>query len=337
MGTMQATFAEFERQMAKERNKERYDAVKELGRWPGGRLPYGWRYDRAAARLVPEIGGTADVLHEMAEKTIAGQSQGQIAAWLNNSGHLTVIGNSREVRMREYPELELPPAAPWKQDTVRRVLRSTATAELLGESKAAQLRAALRSREQTRGERVGGHLLLRVAYCSCGAPLYCQVKRDRPSGGYYKCGTCNIHTRMDMLEHEADAFVRQELGRFEHVRMELLPGDDHQTAIHALERDIAALEKITGTDMVIRAKEAEIEHLRQLPFEPDRMVPVPQGISIEEYWSKLGTTERRGTFLRQQGVRVTVDNVTHETHWSCKLYGTVTSHGTRYLRHPVTS
>jgi DNA invertase Pin-like site-specific DNA recombinase len=200
MGTVTATFAQLEREMAKERNKERYDELIELGRWPGGRLSYGFRYNPRITKLEPDEGGTpdvlgnrgsADVLRQMADMAIAGKSQGQIADWLN--GGNGAICYTTMIRKQ------------WRTDTVRRVLRASSTAELLGGTKAAQLRAALRAREQTRGERTNGHMLLRVAFCEqCEAPLYCQVKRDRPSGGYYRCLNCHTHMRMDHLERDVE-------------------------------------------------------------------------------------------------------------------------------------
>jgi hypothetical protein len=226
---------------------------------------------------------------------IAGKSNGQIQRWLNASGHLTMIGRE------------------WREDTVRRVLRSPKTAELLGETKAAELRAALRSREQARGERVGGHMLLRVAYCrQCGAPLYCQ-KKNRPSGGYYRCLKCMIHMRMDKLEQSVENTLLFLCGELELVEYQLVPGDDHQAAIHALEREIYTLEKITGTDTVISAKRAEIEHLRALPFDPDHYEPVPQGITVTEHWDGLDDGGK-GAFLRKRHVRVFADKHNFEFH-----------------------
>jgi site-specific DNA recombinase len=296
MGTVTAAFAEFEREMAKERNKERYDALTEMGRWTGGRLPYGYRYNREARELEQDTSGTADVLKQMVEMTIAGKSQGQIAEWLNSHGHLTVI-NRR-----------------WRTDTVRRVLRSQKTMDLIGDAKAAQLRAALRAREQTRGERINGHMLLRVAFCrQCDAPLYCQVKRDRPSGGYYKCHACQTHIRKDRLEQFAESALLDAAGSRKLVKMELVPGDDHQAEIHALERDIDALEKITGTDIVVRVKQTEIEHLRALPFDPDHYVPVPQGITVAEHWATLDDAGK-GSFMRTWGVTVKADRSGADLH-----------------------
>jgi hypothetical protein len=288
MATMRATFAQLEREMGKVRSKERHDELADQGRWTGGRLPYGYRYDAETGHLVPDAECTAEVLGKMVDMAIAGKSNGQIARWLNDSGHLTLIGRK------------------WLPDVVRRVLRSPNTAELIGETRAAELRAALRSREQTRGERVGGHMLLRVAYCrQCGAPLYCQ-KKNRPSGGYYRCLKCMIHMRMDKLEQQTGNTLLWLYGELELVEYQLVPGDDHQAAIRTLEREIDTLAKITGTDAVISAKRAEIEHLRELPFDPDHYEPVPQGITVTEHWDSLDD-EGKGAFLRKRGVRVFAD------------------------------
>lgn len=302
MGTVTATFAQLEREMAKERNKERYDELVELGRWPGGRLPFGSRYSSAISQLEPDDGGTADVLgnrgtadvlRRMADMAIAGKSQGQIAEWLN--GGNGAICYTTMIRKQ------------WRTDTVRRVLRATNTAELLGEAKAAQLRTALRAREQTRGERTNGHMLLRIAFCQeCESPLYCQVKRDRPSGGYYRCLNCRTHMRMDHLERDAERLVLATIGGSELMKMELVPGDDHQEEIHKIERDIDALEKITGTETVIKAKLAEIKHLESLPFAPDHYVPRPQGIKTAKHWETLDS-QGKGSFLRTWGVKIRAD------------------------------
>jgi site-specific DNA recombinase len=298
MGTITATFAQLEREMAKERNKERYDELIELGRWRGGRLPYGFRYDPTItpipgedAQLVPDDGGTADVLRTMADMAIAGKSQGQIANWLNDNNHLSRNGRR------------------WRTDTVRYVLRAHSTTKLLGETKAAQLRAALRAREQTRGERTNGHMLLRVAFCDqCGSPLYCQLKRDRPSGGYYHCIACTpaIYPARDKLEESAETLLLHLIGNQDHMKMELVPGDDHQAEIHKIEREIDALQRITGTETVITAKLTEIKHLESLPYAPDHYVPRPQGIKISAHWVTLDD-QGKGAYMRSMGFKIKAD------------------------------
>ena len=109
MATMRATFAQLEREMGQVRNRERYIELTGQGRWPGGRVPYGRRHDAESGQVVPETGGRADVLRQMTDKSISGQSHGQISEWLNQSGHRTARG------------LERVPA------TVRMVLRAQST------------------------------------------------------------------------------------------------------------------------------------------------------------------------------------------------------------------
>ena len=296
MGTMAATFAELEREMAKERNKERYDYLVEIGRWPGGRISYGYRFDRDAGHLVPDDGGTADILRTMGDMAIAGKSQRQIAKWLNDNGHYTMIGRE------------------WKQDTVRRVLRHPNTMAVLGETKGTALRTALRLREQTRGERVGGHMLLRVAFCrQCGSPLYCHIRHHVSFGGYYRCLKCMTHMRMDKLEQQTEDSLLFLYGNLELVEYQLVADVDHQAAVHALERDIEALEKITGTEMVISAKQAEIDYLKSLPFDPDHYEPMPQGITVAAHWATLDD-KGKGSFLRRRRVQVLADKDGFEFH-----------------------
>jgi len=53
---------------------------------------------------------------------------------------------------------------------------------------------------------------------------------------------------MDNLAHDVEALVLATIGQSELVKMELVPGDDHQAEICKIERDIDALQRITGTD-----------------------------------------------------------------------------------------
>lgn len=287
MGSMTAVFAEFERDMACERNTERYWGMVEDGKWPGGRIPYGWREENGI--LVPDKGGKLEILNEMADKAIAGKSNGQIRKWLNDNGHLTMLGKE------------------WRINVVRDVLWANKTMELLGETKAAQLRAALRSRTQTRGERVGGHMLLRVAYCRiCKSPLYAGVKRDWVHRGHYRCLECVIYIRMDELEDFVESKLLEAVGERKLTRRQLVPGDDHQAAIHALEADIEKLSAISGTELVIESKRAEIDTLKAMPYEPDRYERVQLDITVAEHWATLDN-EGRGSFLRNWGVKVHAD------------------------------
>lgn len=298
MANMRATFAEYEREMAKARNKERYEELKMQGRWVGGRVNYGYRYDRESQHLVPDEGdeGTADTLRTMAEMAIDDKSQWQIARWMNENGHLTGSGKN------------------WTQDTVRRVLRHEATAAILGETKTAELWAALRRRGTSHGERANGRGYLGIVFCAqCREILYCNIAPERESGGYYRHLRnrsaeipCKVRIRRYDLEAQIDSALLFFCGGSEHVEYQLAPGDDHQAAIHALEREVDLLNKITGTEVLIAVKEAEIQHLRNEPFEPDHYEPVPQGITVAEHWDSLDE-QGRAAYLRRTNVRVFAD------------------------------
>ena len=292
MGTITAAFAEFERDMASERRTETLAELAEQGRWSGGRPPYGFRADKRedGFYLVPDVGGTADVANTMADMAIQGQSNGQIRAWLNANGHKNAAGN------------------PWSIERVRLVLRSAAMAELLGDAKHAKLRAALRSRSQTRGERVGGHMLLRVAFCrTCGSPLYAHIRRTRPSKGYYRCLPCGYYIPIAKLEAFTEVAILDAVGERQLTRRELVPGDDYAKAIAKLESDIETLQGIEGTETLVETKQAEIERLSALPHQPDRYVPVPTGQTVAEHWATLTESESRRRFLREWGVTVKAD------------------------------
>jgi DNA invertase Pin-like site-specific DNA recombinase len=285
----QATFAQLEHELIRERRLETLATLAEQGRWPGGFVPYGWRAAQCADGyyLVPDDEGTADILRKMAEMSIAGKSNGQIQRWLNANGHRNAAGN------------------PWSVERVRLVLHSKDTANLLGGAKSAELRAALLSRTPaTRGERVGGHMLLRVAFCANdGRPLYAQVKRNKPYPGYYKCLQCHMNVRMDWLEGVVERELLKAAGDRELTRRRLVPGDDHQARIHHIEQEIETLEKISGTEAVVAAKRAEIDELKAMPYEPDHYVHERLGITVADHWATLDN-KAKGTFLRTWGIKV---------------------------------
>jgi DNA invertase Pin-like site-specific DNA recombinase len=292
LSDMQAVFAQLEREMARERRLETLATLTDQGRWAGGVVPFGWRAEKRSDGyyLVPDDGGNANVLRHMADMSIAGKSNGQIRRWLNDNGHPNAAGNT------------------WSVERTRLVLHAKDTEKLLGEAKARELRRALRSRTPVnRGERVGGHMLLRVAFCrQCEGPLYAHVKR-RAYPGYYKCLRCLIYVRMEKLEKFVESKMLAEVGERELTRRKLIPGDDHQSRIHHIEQEIETLENITGTEAVIAAKRAEIAQLEAMPYEPDHYVRVGMGTTVAKHWAALDNHEDKGSFLRQWGVTVKAD------------------------------
>lgn len=303
MGTITAAFAEFERDMGCERRKETLAELAEQGRWPGGSVPYGWRTVQREGLdgwyLEPAEGGTADVLREMAAMSRDGKSNGVIQRWLNEQGHVNGVGK------------------PWVVERVRLVLHSKHTAQLLGETDADGLAAALKARSVTgtrnRGERVGGSPLLQVAFCACGKPLYFQRKKltQKHPANYYKCIACHVYVNAEWLESTVERVLLGNAGTWELTRRRLVPGDDSQVRVNALKSEIETLKAITGTESVVAAKEAEIAALEASQFQPDRYVTEPVGETVAQRWDALGATER-GSFLRSLGLYVRATKTTIE-------------------------
>src|SRR5206468_11445062 len=139
-----AAFAEFERERASERRLETLAVLRAQGRWPGGRPPFGWRPDKRddGFYLVPDEGGMADVLRAMADSAIDGVSYMQIA---------------RELAENDVPNYS---GKEWQPESVRRILRSETTMELLGDDKAGELRASLEARKKVTGQWTSGKHML---------------------------------------------------------------------------------------------------------------------------------------------------------------------------------
>ncbi len=289
-----AVFAELERDMIKQRCKESFERTKALGRWHGGKVPYGHKAVRRDSGwyVVPDTdkGSTGAIAIQMADKAIAGDSNGQIARWLNSEGISSPRGKSL-----------------WLVESVRQVLRSPNMAALLGDDRHDQLRAALRRRSYTSGERVGGHMLLRVAYCrQCDGPMYGLIKRGRSYRGYYVCTPCSIRRRMDTLEAFTESDLLRQVGNNPIPDVRIIPGDDYTKEIKAIARDIESLRGITGTESVIEAKQAEMAELEKRPHRPDQIVYVQTGETVRSRWAALDSAGR-GRFLREYDVRVKSD------------------------------
>jgi DNA invertase Pin-like site-specific DNA recombinase len=285
-----ASRAEWERDMASERRLDTLAELAEQGRWSGGRISYGLRADERedGFYLVPDDGGTADIARHMADMSIAGQSNAKIQRWLNDNSHPNANGQR------------------WSIERVRLVLHSEAMADVLGEEKHAQLRTALRSRARRRGEWTSGrHYLLRVAYCrTCKAPLYAALKRDRPSGGYYRCLKCGMVTPLTTLEDGIESDLRNVWGNQPYRQRRLIPGDDHAKEIKRLERQLEQAQELEFVDT--SPLEAKIAELRAAPYEPDRVVLVDTHQTVAEHWDELDGSAERNRFLRDRDVRYLV-------------------------------
>jgi site-specific DNA recombinase len=302
VATVMAAFAQFERERIGERHTESRAKMRELGHW-AGRAPYG--YDAVSngngMRLVQDP-ATAPVAKRMVDEFTTGASFGQVARRLNGDGVPTFTGGQwSALTVRSVLVNPAIGGQGWhrpKLDDGKRaapVLIRDSDGEpvmftdepILDSDEFDRLRQALKAREQPHGARVGGHQLLRVAYCrACSegrddrsAPLYGNVMKGR-AHGYYRCPKCGVRVRDDRMEAAVEHYVLKSAGSRELRRKTVIPGDDHAADIRKAERDLEAMRGLSTHSDTIRAAVTELEDqlakLRQAPHEPDRVEWVPR-------------------------------------------------------------
>jgi len=219
---MLAVFAEYERELIRERVADSWHDLKDEGKWPGGVVPFGRVPVLDASggwRLAPDP-QYAPVVFQMVRKYLAGDAYGPIADWLNAEG----IPQSRDVQrirraLLHAKESGQEPPAPaqiikgkgWTVNGVRQVLTSPTIGGLLPDSDGGlrrdadnlvvridplipaedyeRLRLALRDRAYA--SRVNTSNLSSVAYCFlCSAPMHITAY-DSSEGKRYRYYICD--------------------------------------------------------------------------------------------------------------------------------------------------
>ncbi|MFE0326349.1 recombinase family protein [Streptomyces sp. NPDC058960] len=271
--------AQMEVQAIQERTQGASEYLRSVGRWKGGRLPFG----RVPVPHPEEDEGwwlgrhekTADIIEEMVRLVLAGKTYNAIAAWLNKEYPGLTPANHR--RMMANPPRETDPNARWNPGMVSALLRQPSLRGwmmldgepvrddvgdpvLMGEPLVddetwRRLQKEMDDREDGEARnKADAHPLLGVAFCgACGAKLY--QGWANPAGTrkvakrQYRCmarahgGTCSKPTYV-IAEH-VDAYAEEvfldHFGRFELVEVITIPGVDHRGEIAELEADIDTL------------------------------------------------------------------------------------------------
>ncbi len=229
---MLAVFAEYEREMIRERVTGSWHDLRDAGKWPGGTIPFGRMPvpDGDGWRLVPDPEYQPHAF-EIARRYVAGESFHTIAARMLELG-VPMPRDTQRVRNGKAPV-----GKGWTAATVRTVLSSPGLGGLLPTGKDLrrdadnvlihidpllppelyeQLQQALQGRAYGRNVNASG--LLGVAFCFfCSAPLYGTSHRN-PSGNLtrsYRCdrardGKCSASSvEARYLEAKvADLFLR---------------------------------------------------------------------------------------------------------------------------------
>ena len=269
--------------------ERRADAARKArreGRYDGRTLYFGYAVDEHNRYVRdPEYGPIAA---EMAADRIAGHSLSWIARKLTERG-IQPRGGAPRWKADKVQKILLNPSLNGQITSDGRVLRGEDGKPLrftddpiVSDEDWLRLAEAMKVRPQ--GQRAGGFMLTRVAYCECGQPLY---GNRRPQGrqGYYRCSTgatdhktwCGARTIPSAeLELEVAAKVLRVWGERELYRRTVKPAKDYRAELEAVTKQITDVEfefkagiwPAASAGRMLASLEAERERLAALPVEP---------------------------------------------------------------------
>lgn len=314
-------FAQFERKRASQRRAEAAQLILDIGRWNGGRFPYGYApsgHDGNWRLVQDDV--TSKVALRMINEALAGKSLNAIAAGLNDDGIPSPLGRK------------------WRDTAVRRILTSPALTgqtvkmkgsvltvrrdrdgqpvtftdePLITSEKQDELKRVMATRARSRGAPQARHLLWDVAFCPvCKGKLYGHRHLSNAKQNYYQCRNClGVNARLEKLDAAVESFLLSQWGDRVLETLKVVKGDDHSAEIARLEakaerwREDLAEEHTEGLASDLEALEGRIDALRR-KREPDRAewVPVATGETVAAYWARSDSTARNA-LLRLSGYR----------------------------------
>ncbi|MGB4010031.1 MAG: recombinase family protein [Zwartia sp.] len=338
-----ATFAEFEREQIRARVRNSRKHLQKVGRWTGGRLPYGLR-----AANIPQSPGkrlerdpvAADIIRRIVDDVMAGKAITAVARQLQAEGvpsprvHTSTRPNPRPAAWSSRSIqiiLESPTIVGHQTDPVTgRVMRGPDGLPLavwepvISPERRAEVleRVGPSSRRAKAGDR---HPLYGVAVCGI-----CAGNMKRTNGGNFQPGLVtfrcrgplraphgNVSVRADQLTAWTWEAIVGRLGAMEGVRREYVQGSDHGDDAERLREYLAELEDDRRAGMYattealarFRASYADtsqrIAELEAQPATETGWRLVPTGESFVDEWAAM-TDQARGDYLRRIGATVSV-------------------------------
>lgn len=342
MAGLLAQFAEWELERMRDRRRDAAARLRDAARWNGGKVPYGYRPAKAEGGyiLVPDEGGTADIVRELAAKVIAGRSCTSLVTELNRRnipsaqgkrwGNGTVLRILRDPKLRGYI-MHWPPRQPGQPRPAPEVTRGPdglpVRREAVLDDKTWQaLQEALDAHSSPEsGARSNAALLLQVAFCAeCERPLYCD---SRNGHRYYRCSG-RTEARAGTERCTAPAIPADELEEgVEHKLLSICgdvqrmvrvrePGEDHSAELAQVSEAISSLQADRYQRGLFKGDKGAAEyaaimsgleerraHLESLPQRPAGYRLEPAGMTYAAHWAGLDAEGRRA-FLLECEVRV---------------------------------
>lgn len=390
LGQMVATNLAFIGQLESENTSARVKNTqahfRQVGRWKGSLVPYGYRPVRVdgKAGLYLELDESADVLRDIVGRVLGGWSVNQAAVWLTTEGVLPPIDRARLLhgkprlclcghdqhdgqcdlthkchhrkrvdgknrKLHEYDECSAPCPAyrprTWVRESLQEIMRSPAlmgfTVEhdqvllnddgkpvrfadpgVIDQGTFDALQRQLDARTYKKVRTQSESLLLGVAFCDCGVPLYSATKVKRLKTGeektyeYYRPrmgGHCD--SRMItavVLDQLVERELLAQIGGCKVLRREVAKDTGRNQELAQVGRQISELTqdqyvrnrpRADFADQMARlqARHAKLSDMPKTT-PPDKLVPTGQ--TFRARWESLGTLDRR-LWLLNAGVRLT--------------------------------
>lgn len=246
-------------------------------------------------------------------------------------GNMTITAVCEELTERGVPTRR---GGEWSKTTVSKMLTRLSEPyaraadgtpfylpEIVGADELAGVRAKLaaRSFKQKPKESTDRHdstLLLKVAFCKEGHPLYSfrtSGNRGRSEYLYYYCHTCRGKmTRMDELDRLAGQFVTVELGPVPYMEPHFVPATGHSRERAEIERQMEDIESqvldgfpAASANRILARLQARLDDLPETDTEA-RTELRRTGKSIAEEWESGDFAKRRKMLTADLQVKLTV-------------------------------
>ena len=349
MAHMLMTFAQYEREVIGARVKDAHDKLVRDGKYTGGMVPFGYM----PVKLAKNWGYSPDpeyapLVVEMADRFMRGETLGGIARWLRECG---VPSPKNVIRKRNGKPLT---DTPWSPSVVRMILQSPAVLGAVVNTDGKPLRDSdgfvvyrsepLISREvyeaiQSRlalnvaAVKVNTSPLLRVAYCTCGAPMHATTtnrvsypsdRKGQPvtyGYRYYHChsshardGKCSApRINADRLENAVFGALLDNAGWYELTEKKVIPGRDYAEDVARLAETIGHLsakvavgratrQDVADDEAALQRAQEQLDRIAALEPEPARVEPVRTGKTLRMRLDELDVPGRN-QFLQSAGVR----------------------------------
>jgi DNA invertase Pin-like site-specific DNA recombinase len=269
------------------------------------RAGYGYRIiGQKYGKRFEVIESEADVIRDVAERYLQGQSLAHICRWLNDNGRLTHDGNR------------------WAPKTLAQVLRhetimgryrqgnaTVKVPEIISVRDFNALQAKLDSRAYRKGVRTRKGTALLTSILRCGQCKRAMYRVVNTEGEHYYCRpkdgrSCKMLLPLAQMDAQAFDLLRSPSVRTI-TRDVVIPGRNYQNDIDQLALDIKALDPLDeGWLDKVTAIQAEIARLSALPAVPGRIETVE--VDLSEYvatWPTMATGERRSVLI-EHGIKI---------------------------------